>query len=427
MNDKNSHNKINGNNNTVEDKSININNTKSKKEDKESITDPPESSKKEKIKCPICDYTEVELISESVQGGFVPIPIREIDCPICGVYKIPLNLYGMEEKTVEDLLPCSDEKDCYSKRRALLKYYVRLAATGNKNLTITDELCKDIFNRAFPTPMEQIDYLIRFLGNSTWFGKGFVVREEKPEWNDEGPDFWLGKRSIKEICEDKEPPSSRGGEAYEFFHYLKNGIETSMRTLISATASLYKDNLFEILKNAKELKLIEIRHRVENCYKIVLTLGGWQKYEELKRCESDSKIAFMAMQFNNEKTKDLRDNHLKPFIESLGFKLSILPEIVSKENLIDNKLRVAIRDSRFSIYDLTDRNNGAYWEAGYAEGLGKAVIYVCEKDSFEDKKTKPLHFDVSHQEIYTWKSGDEESIEKFKSDILAKIKISLNV
>ena len=37
------------------------------------------------------------------------------------------------------------------------------------------------------------------------------------------------------------------------------------------------------------------------------------------------------------------------------------------------------------ISDLSHGNYGAYWEAGFAEGLGKAVIYTCERTIFETR------------------------------------------
>jgi nucleoside 2-deoxyribosyltransferase len=91
-----------------------------------------------------------------------------------------------------------------------------------------------------------------------------------------------------------------------------------------------------------------------------------------------------------------------------------------KENNIDIKLRNAIRDSALLICDLTHRNNGAYFEAGFAEGLGKPVIYICEQSSFANKADK-IHFDIAHMEIYQWKDDDVESINKFKNDMEAKI------
>lgn len=44
------------------------------------------------------------------------------------------------------------------------------------------------------------------------------------------------------------------------------------------------------------------------------------------------------------------------------------------------------------IADLTHGNRGAFWEAGYAEGLGKPVIYTCEASKFDEQS----HFDTKH-------------------------------
>jgi nucleoside 2-deoxyribosyltransferase len=71
------------------------------------------------------------------------------------------------------------------------------------------------------------------------------------------------------------------------------------------------------------------------------------------------------------------------------------------------------------IADLTHDNNGAYWEAGYAEGLGKPVIYFCDKSKFDNPPTKP-HFDTNHHTTVLWnKEKVEESIEDLKSTIKA--------
>ncbi len=71
------------------------------------------------------------------------------------------------------------------------------------------------------------------------------------------------------------------------------------------------------------------------------------------------------------------------------------------------------------ICDLTHGNQGAYWEAGYAEGLGIPVLYICSETAFNSKTRKP-HFDVNHQEIFTWKD-DEDSVTIFKRQLEAKI------
>ena len=90
-----------------------------------------------------------------------------------------------------------------------------------------------------------------------------------------------------------------------------------------------------------------------------------------------------------------------------------------KAGLIDDRLRVEIRTSRFLIADLTHENAGAYWEAGFAEGLGKPVIYTCEKSKFDTAKT---HFDTNHHLTVFWSTDEFPSFEeKLKATIRATV------
>ncbi len=68
-------------------------------------------------------------------------------------------------------------------------------------------------------------------------------------------------------------------------------------------------------------------------------------------------------------------------------------------------MRVEIRASDFVVADLTHDNLGAYWEAGYAEGLGKPVIYTCKRSKFDSTKT---HFDTNHHLTIIWDEADSE-------------------
>jgi nucleoside 2-deoxyribosyltransferase len=105
-------------------------------------------------------------------------------------------------------------------------------------------------------------------------------------------------------------------------------------------------------------------------------------------------------------------------VKQAGFDLFRLDE-APKAGLIDDNMRVSIRTSDFVISDLSDDNPGAYWEAGYAEGLGKPVIYTCEKEKFE--KEKP-HFDTNHHLTIIWdKKNSQEAGEKLKATIRATL------
>jgi hypothetical protein len=135
-----------------------------------------------------------------------------------------------------------------------------------------------------------------------------------------------------------------------------------------------------------------------------LTIDGWNRFDELRRGMSSSRTAFMAMQYGDPELDRIYRDHFKRAVAAGGFDLKRLDE-GQPAGLIDDRLRVEIRQSRFLIADLTHRNHGAYWEAGYAEGLGKPVIYSCRKDVFDDKITAP-HFDTNHHLTLVWSPED---------------------
>ena len=108
------------------------------------------------------------------------------------------------------------------------------------------------------------------------------------------------------------------------------------------------------------------------------------------------------MKFNEDDLDRMFFDYFKPASLCAGFDLYKLDD-EPRAGLIDDRLRLEIRGSRFLVADLTHGNQGAYWEAGYAEGLGKPVIYTCRKDVFEshDKKARP-HFDTNHHLTIVW-------------------------
>ena len=152
-------------------------------------------------------------------------------------------------------------------------------------------------------------------------------------------------------------------------------------------------------------------------YKFSMTFKGWNLYDELQRASKDSRLAFMAMKYNDETLEKIFDEVIKDAVSKTGFDIRKLEE-EKRAGLIDDKLRVEIRRSKFLIADLTHDNNGAYWEAGFAEGLGMPVIYICEERKFEKEKS---HFDTNHHLTVTWKDN-EDGLKKFAMDLKATIR-----
>jgi hypothetical protein len=165
--------------------------------------------------------------------------------------------------------------------------------------------------------------------------------------------------------------------------------------------------------DVKTLKYISEQLQINDVLRIIgdfnkstigfqLKFKGWDEFENILKSRIDGKYAFMAMEYNDIEIEKAFENCFKNAVEETGFELKVLRNVL-KAGLIDNQLRIQIRNCKFLLADLSRDNNGAYWEAGYAEGLGKPVIYLCEKGKFDEKKT---HFDTNHHTTVIWQASD---------------------
>lgn len=112
---------------------------------------------------------------------------------------------------------------------------------------------------------------------------------------------------------------------------------------------------------------------------------------------------FIAMAFGLATSNDLHVEGLRKGIAAAGFKPL---RIDGKEhnNSITDEIVAEIRKSRFVVADLTDKNAGAYFEAGFALGLGKPVIWTCQQTDID--KPGGIHFDTRQYGIVPWTAGD---------------------
>jgi nucleoside 2-deoxyribosyltransferase len=158
-----------------------------------------------------------------------------------------------------------------------------------------------------------------------------------------------------------------------------------------------------------------------------LTLAGWQKYEELQRSVKNSRKAFMAMEFpSSAKTtanyffqNTLLDEYLIPAVKKTGYDLTNALRTEPMAGNIHARLEVEIRTARFVVAELSHHNNGAYWEAGFARGLGKTVIYMYNKGVGNSDRP---HFDVGSDHYVAW---EENQPDKAADDLKAVIRATL--
>lgn len=142
--------------------------------------------------------------------------------------------------------------------------------------------------------------------------------------------------------------------------------------------------------------------------KIRLTPQGWQRVDELQRAHISSRYAFFARKFKNDDLDELFDSYLRQAVLDTGYELRTATQ---KAGHIDAIIEDEIRRCGFLIADLSDDNAGAYWEAGFAEGLGKDVIYICRTKNRQGEPVK-THFDTDHRQTVRWDLTDPEAFVK---------------
>ena len=154
-----------------------------------------------------------------------------------------------------------------------------------------------------------------------------------------------------------------------------------------------------------------------------LTLDGWERYGIEKRGQISGGYGFLAMEFGDEVFEAFVRDVVKPTVKKeLDYDLVDMRD-EPQAGIIDNIMREKIEGAAFVIADLTHDNRGAYWEAGYAEGLGKLVVYICEQLKFDQGET---HFDTNHCTTIPWSSEKEANHDTFKQTLINVLRNSLH-
>lgn len=151
--------------------------------------------------------------------------------------------------------------------------------------------------------------------------------------------------------------------------------------------SIVDSGIIEYSFGSEEEKAVFIR----------LTPKGYARVDELQKNTSYGKAVLVAMKFGDD-TIPLRDA-IRRGITNAGY-VAVFIDEVQHNDFITPELLKHIRDSKFVVVDLTHQNNGAYFEEGYAMGLGKPVIQLCKQDT-------KLHFDIAQKNTIMWQSEDD--------------------
>lgn len=299
--------------------------------------------------CPICQLGSIEVV---INNG-----TANVQCHRCGQFLIDTSALASLEEWQLGNQPAFPKRGRYAASHA-----IRRAQGHSRQLMYIDlSLLKKFWSSPLPTAGRQAELFILELGKADLSVGGYLL--------------WRQERWCASIGTED------------------NGSERLPRGLEFIKRHLYDMGLIaSTLPNQDEIRGFR------------LTFSGWTQYEKLQHEVIESKTAFMAMSFTNSVLSKIVVEYFVPAVRETGFQLHRLDDR-AKAGLIDNRMRVEIRASKFLVCDLTDENRGAYWEAGFAEGVGRPVFYTCEAKKFDKDKT---HFDTEHFFTIKWDANHPE-------------------
>ena len=305
--------------------------------------------------CPICNSKAKEF-REGLAGRSI------YECGNCGKY------------VINDLEVAEIDKIGKNVLAAYLYYNCWIPKQNNENILFHIGSEKEFENvkKNCPNIRQLTDEIVKF-----WFPTSF---------NEKVNLLLLGLEKQSSYIGYEVPLS---GEHIKSLFFVKRYVDNgNINYNVNSQIKLLSDYL-------TEQNLIKIEQGL-----ITILPEGWRRIDELQKNRSDSSQVFVAMSFSDE-TKNVREA-IRKGIKDSGYFAHFIDE-KEHNNQIVPEILYEIRRSKFVIAEFTTNNNGAYYEAGYAAGLGKEVIHICNYDKFKEEG----HFDIKQKSTVLWETEND--------------------
>ena len=179
---------------------------------------------------------------------------------------------------------------------------------------------------------------------------------------------------------------------------------------IGQTESISKDEAEFLLSYLEYQGWVGNPHRVLG--QSTVLVDGYAKLDALV-ARPDSSQCFVAMWLDKQ-MDDAYKRGIEPAIMATGYRAKRIDRDPSVQK-IDDAIIAEIRRSAFVIADMTHGDDGArgsvYYEAGFAFGLNRLVIYSCRRNLIDS-----LHFDIRQYYHVPWDTPEE-----LREGLIAKI------
>jgi len=146
---------------------------------------------------------------------------------------------------------------------------------------------------------------------------------------------------------------------------------------------------------------------------IYIRAKGWEKIEKLNSAKGSLNQVFVAMWFHDSMESAYIEG-IKKALDELKYTPIRIKDKGHNDKICDQIIS-EIRKSKFTVCDFTGHRGGVYFEAGFAMGLGRPVIWTCRRDGIDN-----AHFDTRQYNHIVW-DNEKDLYEKLKNRIEATI------
>lgn len=127
---------------------------------------------------------------------------------------------------------------------------------------------------------------------------------------------------------------------------------------------------------------------------------------------------FVASAIGHDDVDQILDEAITPVLNDREIDVKRVDRVEHNDD-IDDKIFELIEAADFCIADLTYARPSVYYEAGYASGLGKPVLYTSRSDHLRARDDDPhgllrVHFDLQMKNIITWTAPNITFMRKLK-------------
>ena len=132
---------------------------------------------------------------------------------------------------------------------------------------------------------------------------------------------------------------------------------------------------------------------------VIVTAKGWDLIEAGGAGVKGT--CFVAMSFSSA-MNDAFDVGVRLAVELDCGGRAVRVDRIEHADKIDDRITSAIRGAQFVIADVTEHKQGVYFEAGFALGLGRPVIWTCR-----DNDLANAHFDTRQFNHVVWSDAPD--------------------